>query len=140
MSRADRITPKQRMTEYYSDFLMNLDRNPISKELARVSNERSVIRAMKNLILTNRGERFFNPTLGCGLKRLLFEPMDDVTVDLIRTAITTTIEQNEPRVQLLLVDIQAQEDLDAYYVSITFAMVNAPAENLRFSVVLKRVR
>jgi phage baseplate assembly protein W len=140
MSRADRITPRQKHTEYYSDFLMNLDRNPISGELATVKNERSVVRAMKNLILTNRGERFFNSSIGCGLDRLLFEPMDDVTTDLIRSAIKTTIEQHEPRVQLILIDVQAQEDLDAYYVSITFAMVNTPAENLRFSVVLKRVR
>lgn len=140
MSRADRITPKQRESEYYADFLMNLDRNPISGELARVTNERAVIRSLKNLILTNRGERFFNPSLGCGLKRLLFEPMDDVTTDLIKSAITTTIEQNEPRVQLILVDVRSQEDQDAYYVSITFALVNAPSNQLRFSVVLKRIR
>lgn len=140
MSRADRITPKTKQSEYYSDFLMNLDRNPISGELATVKNERAVVRAMKNLILTNRGERFFNSSLGCGIKKLLFEPMDDITTDLIRSAIQTTIEQNEPRVQLILIDVQAQEDQDAYYVSITFAMVNAPAEHLRFSVVLKRVR
>lgn len=140
MSRSDRITPKSKQTEYYADFLMNLDRSPISGELARVTNERSVIRAMKALILTNRGERPFQPTLGCGLKKLLFEPMDDVTTDLVRTAITTTITQFEPRVQLLLVSVQPQEESDAYYISITFAMVNAPSEALQFSTVLKRVR
>lgn len=140
MSRVDKITPKSRQTEYYSDFLMNLDRNPISGELARVTNERAVVRSMKNLIHTNRGERFFNSSIGCGLKRLLFEPIDDVTTDLIRSAIKTTIEQHEPRVLLLLVDVQAQEDLDAYYVSITFALVNAPSDQLRFSTVLKRIR
>lgn len=140
MSRADRITSKSKETEYYSDFLMNLDRNPISGELARVTNERSVIRSIKNLILTNRGERPFQPTLGCGIKKLLFEPIDPVTTDLIRSAITTTIGQHEPRVQLILVDVQPREESDAYYVSITFAMVNAPSDVLQFSIVLKRVR
>ena len=140
MSRADRITPKSKQSEYYSDFLMNLDRNPISGEIARVTNERAVIRAMKSLIMTARGERPFQPTLGCGLRKLLFEPIDDVTTDLIRTAITTTITQFEPRVQLILVDVQPQEQSDAYFISITFAMVNAPSEALQFSTVLKRVR
>lgn len=140
MSRADRITPTTKKTEYYADFLMNLDRNPISGELARVTNERAVMRALKNLILTNRGERFHNSSLGCGLKKLLFEPIDEVTTDLIRSAITTTIEQNEPRVQLILVDVQPREESDAYFVSITFALVNAPSEALQFSTVLKRIR
>lgn len=140
MSRADRITSKSKLSEYYSDFLMDLDRNPISGELARVTNERSVVRAMKNLINTNRGERFFNSSLGCGLKRLLFEPIDDVTTDLIKSAIKNTIEQNEPRVILILVSVDPQEETDAYNISVTFAMVNAPAEPLRFSTILKRVR
>jgi hypothetical protein len=140
MSRADRITPTQKQTEYYSDFLMNLDRNPISGELARVTNERAIIRSLKNLILTNKGERFFNSTIGCGLKRLLFEPMDDVTTDLIKSSIQTTIEQNEPRVILIQVDAQAREDQDAYVIFITFALVNAPSEQFKFSTVLKRVR
>ncbi len=119
---------------------MDFDLNPISGELGRVTNEKSVIRAMKNLITTNRGERPFQPNLGCGLKRLLFEPLDDVTSDLIRTEITTTITQYEPRVKLILVDVQPQEQSDAYIISITFSMVNQPSDVLRFSTVLRRVR
>lgn len=139
MSRADKITPKSKNTEYYSDFLMNMDLNPISGEIARVTNEASVIRAIKNLINTNRGERPFQPDLGCGIRKLLFEPMDDVTADLIRTEITTTITQYEPRVNLILVSVQPQEP-DAYIVSITFSLVNQPSDAVRFSTVLKRVR
>ena len=140
MSRADRITPKQKQSEYYSDFLMNLDLNPISGEVAKVTNERAIIRALKNLINTNRGERPFQPDLGCGLKRLLFEPIDDVPTDLIKTEITTTITQHEPRVILMQVDAQVREDLDAYVITITFALVNAPSQVFNFATVLKRVR
>jgi phage baseplate assembly protein W len=140
MSRADKITPRSKNTEYYSDFLMNFDLNPISGEIARVTNEKAVIRAIKNLINTNRGERPFQPNLGCGIKKLLFEPMDEVTADLIKMEITTTITQYEPRVNLILVDVQPQEQSDAYIVSITFSMVNQPSDALRFSTVLKRVR
>jgi phage baseplate assembly protein W len=140
MSRADKFTGKDKKEELYSDFLMNLDLNPISGEIARTTNERAVIRAMKNLIFTNRGERITSSNIGCGLKRLLFEPFDTVTTDLIRTEINTTITQYEPRVRLLLVDVQPQEEQDAYQVSITFAMVNAPSQALQFSTVLKRVR
>lgn len=139
-SRVDKITPKSKQQELYSDFLMNMDLNPISGEISRSTNEKAVIRAMKNLINTNPGERITSSNIGCGLKRLLFEPFDSVTTDLIRTRISTTINQYEPRVRLLLVDVRPQEESDAYLIYITFAMVNEPSQALQFSTVLKRVR
>lgn len=140
MTRADRFTPRSKQAEYYSDFLIDFDRNPISGELARVTNERSVIRAMKNLILTNLGERPFQSDIGSRIKHLLFEPMDDVTVDLLKEAIKTTITQHEPRVILLLADVTPNYDNNHYDIKITFALKNAASEVLSFSTVLKRVR
>jgi hypothetical protein len=139
MTRADRLTPRSKQIEYYSDFLINLDRNPISGELARVQNERSIIRAVKNLILTNIGERPFS-NIGSNIHSLLFEPMDEVTESLLKDAINTTVTQHEPRVQLLLVEVEANEDNNQYDVSITFSMVNTPSDVFSFSTVLKRVR
>lgn len=140
MSRADKITSRTKELDLYSDFLINFDLNPISGEIARTTNERSVIRAMKNLINTNRGERITSSAIGCGLKKLLFEPFDDITKDLIRSAITVTIEQFEPRVKLIQVDVQPREEQDAYVIFIIFAMINAPSERLQFSTVLRRIR
>src|ERR1044072_4973654 len=116
MSRADKFTSKSKQQELYSDFLINMDLNPISGEIARSTNEKAVMRAMKNLINTNRGERITSSNIGCGLKRLLFEPFDTITTDLIHTEISTTISQYEPRVKLLLVDVRPQEESDAYLI------------------------
>ena len=138
--RADRITPRTKQQEYYSDFLINFDRNPISGELARVVNERSVIRAVKNLILTNHGERPYQSNIGSRIRHLLFEPMDDITIDLLKDAIKTTIDQHEPRVILITSNIIADEDNDHYDVTITFALKSTPSDILSFSTILKRVR
>lgn len=140
MSRADRITPKSKQTEYYADFLMNFDRNPISGELARVTNERAVIRAIRNLIYTGRGERPFQSDIGCGIKKLLFEPADEVTTDLIKSSIYTTITQHEPRAVLKQIDVKLNQEQDAYLINITIALVNSPSDAFSFSTVLKRVR
>lgn len=140
MSRADRLTARSKQVEYYSDFMMNLDRNPISGELARVTNEKAIVRALKALILTEQGERLFAPRKGSRLRSLLFEPMDAITIDLLKNAITVCVNQYEPRVQLVLVDVVPNEDLNHYDVSITFAMTNAPSNVFSFSTVLKRVR
>lgn len=140
MNRADRITPSTKRKEYYSDFLINIDRNPISGELSRSVDERAVIRAIRNLINTNRGERLFDSSIGCDIKRLLFEPGDDITTDLIRRSIITTITEHEPRASLKQISVVLNEEHDAYFITIILALVNAPSDVFSFSTVLKRVR
>lgn len=140
MSRVDRITSASKKSSYYADFLINLDRNPVSGELARVQNERSVIRAIRNLIRTNRGERLFASNVGCNIKRVLFEPADDTSKKLLTSAIVTTIEQHEPRVTLKGVSAVFNDEQDSYTVNVTLALVNTPSDLFSFSTVLKRVR
>lgn len=43
------------------------------------------------LLLTNPGERLFQPSFGAGLKRLVFEANDDVTAGLARARITKAL-------------------------------------------------
>lgn len=140
MSRADRITTTSKKSEYYADFLMNFSRNPISGELARVNNERAVIRSIRNLLNTNRGERLFNSSIGSNIKRILFEPADAVSEDLLKSAIQTTIEQHEPRAALKSISVSFNYEQDAYTVNILLALVNDQSQAFTFSTVLKRVR
>lgn len=140
ISKVDKITISSKKTEYYSDFLMNLDTNPVSGELSRFTNERAVIRSIRNLLLTNRGERPFDSTIGSDVNKLLFEFGDDVTTDLIRSAVTNTIQQHERRAIVKQVEILISEDQDLYTLTITLSLVSSPADVFSFSTVLKRVR
>ena len=140
MSRADRITSTSKQSEYYSDFIINFNRNPISGELARLNNERAVFRAIRNLLHTNRGERLFNSSIGSNIKRILFEPADSISEELLRSAIQTTIEQHEPRAALKNISVSFSEEQDAYSVNILLSLVNDQSQAFTFSTVLKRVR
>jgi phage baseplate assembly protein W len=140
MSRADKITVTSKKSEYYADFLMNFDRNPISGELARVSNEKAVIRSIRNLLLTNRGERLFDSSIGSNIKRILFEPADSISEELLKSAIQTTIEQHEPRAALRDISVTYNGTQDTYIVNILLALVNDQSQNFSFSTVLRRVR
>ena len=73
MSRADKNTLEQKKREIYSDFLNNFDQNPFTGVLARVTNEESVAQSLKNITLTNRGERFYNSNKGSRIRSSLFE-------------------------------------------------------------------
>lgn len=139
MARAELRTPYNKTEERYSDFLMNFDKNPITGNLARATDEDAIKEAIKNLVLTNKGERFYNIDIGSKLKAALFEPADVTLADLIQTTISQTITYHEPRVNLIDVQVFDDSDHNAYKVNIFFNIINIP-EVIQLDLLLKRAR
>jgi phage baseplate assembly protein W len=96
---ADR-TDKQftRQDIFFSDFLTNLNRHPSTGSLGLVTNINAVKQAIKNIVLTNYGERLYQPTIGGNIKSSLFNPIDNFSTTLIETSIKNTIFNNDTRV------------------------------------------
>ena len=140
MARADRNTIVGKTNEYYSDFLINFDLNPITGNLARVTNEEAVKRSIKQLILTINFERPYDPIIGSKVNGLLFEPIDEITTSILETTITSCIKSREPRANLEKVDIQPRPEDNEYFISIYFSLLNIPGEVFATSVLLSRVR
>lgn len=138
--RADKFTPITEKKEMYSDFLINLDQSPITGNLARVVNEDSIKQSIKNLILTNRSERPFQPLIGSRIKSLLFENFDSFLISNIENEIKETIALNEPRAVIEKVSIE-ESSIDNKSLSITifFSTINNP-EITNMNILLKRVR
>lgn len=139
-SRADRYTLTDKQEEFYSDFTNNFDLNPITGLLAKVSNEESIKQSLKNIILTNRTERYYNSYIGTRLRNLLFDPMDIVTINAIREEIKETIGNNEPRVKIENIDIKENQDLNYYEVNLYFSIINRPNDVVNLNLILRRVR
>lgn len=139
VSRADKFTQLNKKQEYFSDFLNNFDRHPITNSLVRTTNEDSVKQALKNLILTNIGERVFQPTVGSYIRASLFEPNDVITSEKIITTINNVVKFNEPRVQLLNIVANPNVENDSFDVSIVFAIINNP-NPVTLNLILRRVR
>jgi len=139
MARADIYTTTYNPDERYSDFLMNFDKNPITGNLAKVTNEEAVKQAIKNLVLTNQGERIYNQTMGSKIRASLFDPADASTAEVIRTTIEQTIRYHEPRANLLGVEIFDDFDNNAYKVNIFFNLINIP-NIIQLDLILKRAR
>ncbi len=58
-----------------------------------------------NLLLTNKGERPFNPNFGSDLKKLLFEPLTDVLTNSIKENILRSINTFIPDIIVTSMDI-----------------------------------
>jgi len=121
----------------FSDISMNFLKNPFTKDTTKVTNAESIKQAVKNLVLTVPGERFFNPDFGSRVTDLLFEPMDPFLMDAIRIEIETSINNFEPRILLTLVEVTPNYDVNSISVSIEYEIIGLPiTEQVNF--VLKR--
>ena len=57
----------------YSDFYTDLNKHPLRNTLLRKTNVDAVKQSVRNLLLTNKGERLFQPNLGGNIQAMLFE-------------------------------------------------------------------
>lgn len=139
-NRSDKYTVSDKQVEYYSDFMTNFELNPITGFLAKVSNEDSIKQSLKSLILTNRTERYYNSYIGTRIRNLLFDPMDPITANAIKDEITETIQNNEPRISIVDLQVKENQDLNQYDINLFFSIINKTSEVISLSLALKRVR
>lgn len=136
---ADKFTVKVRR-EIYSDFKTTFELNPVTGFLAKDTNEVSVKKAIRNIIMTTNSERFQRSDIGSKVKAALFEPVGPLTEELIKTSIVEAITNHEPRALLHQVDVTYETALNSYNVTIYFGIVNIPNQSFDLNITLERVR
>jgi phage baseplate assembly protein W len=78
---------------------------------------------VKNLLLTNKGERLGLPTFGCGLQSLLFEPNDEELEEKIYNTIENAVNYWLPQLLIDSIEITSEDtdkDNNTINVSIVF--------------------
>ncbi len=126
VSRADFNTSVRKKRELYSDFLTSFALHPLTRQLARVTNEDSVRQSLENLMETNLNERFFHPEIGSNIRASLFQPFGPFAAEDLSRAILETIHNNEPRVTVLGLNVYAAPDVETYAVNLSFAVGTNP--------------
>ena len=139
IKKQDTYTTTNKVTEIYSDFYPNLSPHPVTEDLVRLTNESSVKRSIRSLIMTNRGERLFQPDIGSRINQLLFEQMDSFTADTLQQEIYDTIIKHEPRARIDSVSVIPNYDYNAYTVNVIFSVINRE-QPLQLNISLSRVR
>ena len=113
---------------------------PVTKKLNVLKNENAVKRAVRNLILTNTYERFYNPLFGGNITSFLFENFTPADKLEMEKQIEDTIKIYEPRAVLLEVNVdESNVDRNQLTVSIFFRLVNQ-TEPTQLSFTVERVR
>ena len=123
----------------YKDFDTLFDIHPVTRKLNVLTNVDAVARSVKNLVLTNKGERPYQPFLGCDVRNRLFELAEDFTEDEIVENIEEVIGEYEPRAELVDVIANVRPDQNSVDVSITFRVINQTGQTT-VNLLLEKVR
>lgn len=125
--------------QVFSDIDMKLTRHAGSHDFTMLTNKSSIEASMRHLIMTRRGERHFQPELGCSVYDQLFEPMSPLTTINIKKSIEEVLSNFEYRVTLE--DVEVIEDYrgNGYTINIKYYIVNAANEEV-FTYFLERTR
>jgi len=89
---------------FYSDFDEHLTPN-YQKDIGLKINNSAIEQALGLLIMTPLGSVPFRPEFGSEIHEILFENMNLIQADRLRTRIEKSIKENEPRVELQRVDV-----------------------------------
>lgn len=108
----------------YSDLDLNFAIHPIRKDINHHFGDQAVIHAVKNLIMMNHYDKLFQPDIGCNIRKLLFENMDNITASALDREIRQTITNYEPRVNLKNLSVNPDFDNNAFSITMEFFILN----------------
>ena len=114
------------LSRAYRDVAIGKLKNPFTKDASTVKNDNSIKQAIKNLTLTQMGEKLFQPEIGCNVFQLLFEPLDGFTADSIRDEIINTLGQYETRITINTVAVVPNDDQNTFDVTVEYRIVGQP--------------
>ena len=132
--------PAQRVSKSFKDISMSFKYNPLSGDLISLSNENAIARAVRNIVLTTPGEKFFDPDFGSSVSEILFENVDDITAISIQDEIKNCLANYEPRVELIDVNVDPNFDQNQFDVIISYRIigVDIPPTQLEFALLPSR--
>jgi phage baseplate assembly protein W len=130
----------QRVSRSFKDISLSFEPHPVTKDLPILKNESAIRRSVRNLVETFPTERFFNSLIGSDITRSLFENIDFGMASVIQNQIETSINNFEPRVENVIVDVNPAPDDNFFDVAITFDIIGQEVPTQQFSFLLEATR
>ena len=132
--------PAQRVSKSFKDLSISFKFNPLSGDLIALKNENAIARAVRNIVLTTPGEKIFDPDFGSSVSEILFENVDDITAVAIQDEIKSSLQNYEPRVEIIDVVVDPNFDENQFDVIITYRIVGVdiPPTQLEFALLPSR--
>ena len=131
---------KKRISRSFKDISLSFNVHPVTRDITVLKNENAIRRSVRNLVETIPRERFFNPNLGSEVRSSLFDFVDFGTASVIQKQFMTTIENFEPRVDNLKIDVFPRPDDNEFEVNIYFDIIGQQFPSQAFQFILEASR
>ena len=129
-----------RISRSFKDISLSFKPHPITKDIGSLKNEDAIKKSVRNLVLTIPRERYFNSILGSDITGLLFDFVDFGTASNIQRQIEISINNFEPRVENLDIEVIPKPDDNAFEVIIHYDIVGLQFPTQEFSFLLEATR
>ena len=129
-----------RKSRAFKDISLSFSPHPVTKDLPVLTNERAVIRSVRNLVETIPTERYFNSILGTDIRDTLFTNFDRAEVMMIEDQIRETLGNFEPRVSNVGATVRAVPDNNTFNVTVFFDINGLDLPTQSFSFILEPTR
>ena len=126
--------------ETFKDLSITFKKHPVTDDLVTVKDKSAIAQSITNLLMTRRGERPFQPTLGSGLQDMLFEPLDYGSAAMIKQEIGKCIVKYEPRVRVQKIYCEVDFDNNGYNVEMQYKIVGRDDRPVAVDFFLERTR
>ena len=130
----------QRKSRAFKDISLSFSPHPVTKDLPVLTNERAVVRSVRNLVETIPTERFFNSLIGTDVRDTLFSNFDRMNVMMIEDQIREVCANFEPRVNNVGATVKARPDDNQLDVTVFFDIVGLDTPTQSFSFILEPTR
>jgi len=130
----------QRKSRAFKDISLSFSPHPVTKDLPVLTNERAIVRSVRNLVETIPTERFFNSLIGTDIRDSLFENFTAVTPTIIEDQVRNTIRNFEPRVGEIGIEVDALPDSNRLEVKVLFDIIGLQVPTQSFTFILEPTR
>ena len=124
----------------FKDLSVTFKSHPVTDDLVQVKDKAAIVQAIQSLLLTRKGERPFQPELGCDVQDLLFEPLDFASAGTIKQEIRECIDRYEPRVSVTEITCIPDFDNNGYDVQLQYIIVGREDAPIGVEFILERTR
>ena len=130
----------KRISRAFKDISLSFEPHPITQDLQILKNENAIRRSVRNIVETIPTERFFNSILGSDVRGSLFEFVDFGTASVIERQIIIALNNFEPRIDNVQVQVDPFPDRNSFNVIVLFDIIGQEFPTQEFTFLLEATR
>ena len=114
--------------------------NPNTGDTGLKKDVEAVKQSVRNILLTNHGEKPFRPIFGANLRAHLFELFDEVEEAVIKNVIINALNNYEPRVNVTNVEVEDLSYRNALRIKVEFDILSPSEVSTDIEFIVERIR